>query len=90
MPLMTSEIRTARKSYPCGAYYWINRSNYGDADFSPQDCAILKAAEKDGFMILPGMKYMYQTSVDGDGWGEFRARLDMHEICRKYDLYPED
>lgn len=90
MTLMKDEIRTARKSYPCGAYYWINRSNYGESDFSPDDWEILQAAEKEGFMILPGMKHMYQTSVDGDGWGEFRARLDMHELCCRYDLYPDD
>ena len=90
MPLMKDEIRTARKYYPCGAYHWINWSCYGESDFEPEDWAIIKAAEADGFKIKPGMQYLYQASVDGDGWAEFRARLDMHEICRKYDLYPED
>lgn len=90
MPLMKDEIRTARKSYPCDAYHWINKSCYGESDFDPEDWATIKAADVDGFKIKPGMQYLYQTSVDGDGWGQFRARLDMHEICRKYDLYPED
>ena len=90
MPLIKDEIRTARKSYPCGAYHWINWSCYGEPDFEPEDWATIKAAEADGFKIKSGMQYLYQASVDGDGWAEFRARLDMHEICRKYDLYPED
>lgn len=90
MTLLRDEIRTARKAHPCGAYYWFDRSNYGEQDMEPSDWAVVAAVRADGGMILPGMSHIYQTSVDGDGFGEFRARQDMHAICQKYDLYPED
>lgn len=90
MALLRDEIRTARKAHPCGAYHWFDRSNYGEHDVEPEDWKTIEAVRADGCQILPGMKHIYQTSVDGDGFGEFRARQDMHSICRKYDLYPDD
>lgn len=90
MALLRDEIRTARKAYPCGAYYWFDRSCYGERDVAPEDWKTIEAVRADGGQIMPGMKHIYQVSVDGDGFGEFRARLDMDEICRKYELYPED
>lgn len=90
MALLRDEIRTARKHHPCGAYYWFDRSCYGENDIEPEDWKTVEAVRSAGCQILPGMKYIYQTGVDGDGFGEFRARQDMHEICRKYGLYPED
>lgn len=90
MALMRDETRTARKHHPCDAWEWFCRAGYGDDEFEPDDLLIIQAVRADRGRILPGMPYIYQTSVDGDGWGEFKARQDMHAICIKYDLYPED
>ncbi|MDH2244860.1 hypothetical protein N5J76_03120 [Pseudomonas sp. GD03855] len=90
MPLLRDEIRTARKAHPCDAYYWFDRSCYGEQDVEPEDWKTIEAVRADGCQILQGMKHIYQVGVDGDGFSEFRARQDMDEICRKYDLYPED
>jgi len=90
MALLRDEIRVARKAYPCGAYYWFDRSNYGQQDMEPDDWVTVEAVRAEGCQILPGMQHIYQTSVGGDGWGEFRARQDMNAICHKYDLYPDD
>lgn len=90
MKLLRDEIRKARKAYPCGAYYWFDRSCYGQQDMAPDDWAVVESARADGCKILPGTPHIYQTSVGGDGFCEFRARQDMHAICLKYDLYPED
>lgn len=90
MALLRNEIRKARKAYPCGAYYWFDRSCCGQQDLEPKDWAVVEAVQAEGCQILPGMPHIYQTSVDGGGFGEFRARQDMHAICRKYDLYPDD
>ncbi len=90
MTLLRDEVRKARKAYPCGAYHWFDRSCYGQQDLEPEDWAVVEAVRADGCQILPGMKHIYQISADGDGFGEFRARQDMHDICLKYDLYPED
>lgn len=89
MALLRDEIRVARKAYPCGACYWFGRSNYGQQDVEPDDWATVEAVRAEGCQILPGMQHIYQASVDGDGWSEFRARQDMNAICHKYDLYPD-
>lgn len=90
MAILKDEIRTARKEYSCGAYYWFDRSNYGPQDIEPEDWKIIEAVRADDCLVKPGMRYLYQAIVDGDGFGEFRARLDMHQICLLYGLYPQD
>jgi hypothetical protein len=90
MTLLKDTIRCARKHHACGAWYWFDRSCYGPQDITPDDWLIVEAARADRGRILPGQEYIYQVSVDGDGFREFRARKDMHRICMKYDLYPED
>ena len=88
--LIRNEFRIARKHHKCGAFYWFDRSNYGQQDVDSDDWMIIEAVRADGGRILPGMKYNYQVSADGGELTEFKCRLDMHGICLKYDLYPED
>ena len=90
MALLRDEIRKARKTYPCGAWHWFSQSCYGPQDVDTEDWKVVELVIADGCKIKPGMDHIYQVSVDGDGFGEFRARQDMHAICLKYDLYPED
>ena len=90
MALLRDEVRTARKHYPCDGYYWFDRSCYGQNDLEPDDGLVIEAVRADRGRILPGQKYMYQVSVDGDGFSVFRSRPEMHRICIKYDLYPDD
>lgn len=90
MTLLRNKTRTARRHHVCGAWHWFDRSGYGRIDVSADDWLIIEAARADGGRILPGMQYIHQTSVDGDGFCDFKARMDMHGICLKYDLYPED
>jgi hypothetical protein len=88
--LIKSEIRTARKHHPCGAFYWFDRSNYGPQDVDPDDWMLVERVRLAGARITPGMRYKHQTTVDGGEFAEFKCRLDMHDICLKYNLYPED
>lgn len=90
MTLLSNQTRTARKHHACDAWHWFDRSNYGCIDVSADDWLVIEAVRTDGGRILPGMQYIHQVSVDGDGFGDFKARLDMHGICLKYDLYPKD
>lgn len=88
--LLRNEVRTAKKTYPCDAFYWIDRSNYGPQDMDSEDWQMVEDWRAAGAQIKPGMLYMYQVSVSGDGFSTFRCWGAMHDLCLKYDLYPED
>lgn len=88
--LLRTETRTARRAYSCGAFYWFDRSNYGPQDMEPGDWALAERVRAEGGVIKLGTQYMHQVSVGGGEFSELRCRLDMHDICTKYDLYPED
>lgn len=89
MNILTEEIRKANKEHHCLASYWWCNSNFGEGDVSPCDWKIIKSAEADRFKILKGENYLYQTFVYHGTIHTFKARLDMHNICCKYDLYPD-
>lgn len=84
------KIRTARKHHVCLACYWFDRSCYGQQDMDPDDWLIVEACKSDKWKIIPGQRYLYSVGIDGGEFTEFKGRLDMHNICLKYDLYPED
>ena len=90
MDLLKDEIRKARKQYKCGAYHWIDRSNFGERDFEPEDWEKVKMFRDNGCMIKIGESHIYQVSVDGREFCVFRANKIMNQVCIDYDLYPED
>jgi len=80
----------ARKHYPCEASHWICQASLADNEYEPDDLLLIEAARADKWKILPCSKYIYQVSrVDGE-LQVFRARQDMHNLCLKYELYPEE
>jgi len=90
MTLLSDGVVMARKEHACGAYHWINQSNFGEKDFDTETWNQIKEFVSNGAKILPGQKYISQKSVDGDGFSHFRADPGMHKICIEYELYPED
>lgn len=90
MTILRDTTRIARKHHNCGAWEWYCRVGLGDDEFEADDLLVIQAVRADKGKILPGTRYIYQTSVDGDGFCDFRARPEMHAICIKYNLYPED
>lgn len=88
--LIRESTPIARRHYPCEASHWINQSNFGDEEFEPDELLLLSAAKADRFKIRPGTRYLNQVQrVDGR-IENFRARIDMHNLCLKYELYPEE
>ena len=87
---LRSEERVARKHHWCSAWEWFSMSNYGKQDVTPDEWLVIEGVMADSGRILPGQKYVYQSGVADGEFYEFKARLDMHNICLKYDLYPED
>jgi hypothetical protein len=86
--LLVDEIRTARKDYRCDAWGFLSMLCSGDVnDMDVEERAIYDEIESNPF-IKKGTKYLYQKSVDSGEFFEFRARLDCHDLCEKYDAYP--
>lgn len=91
MPEIIRESKpVARKHYPCEASHWINQASLADAEYEPDDLLLLSAAKADRYKILPGHKYVCQVQRVEGLIETFRARIDMHNICLKYELYPEE
>lgn len=82
---------TARKEYSCMASEFIRfdiRGTKGMLTFSEWR-SVAKAKSK-RWRILPGEKYINQyNSGDGRTY-HFKAIPEIHAICIKYDLYPQD
>ena len=77
----------ARRDYHCDASDWI--SNISGIDYNEEDWDIFLKAKNEDFKILKGTMY---TKTKGKWEGEFsifRARVDLNDICLKYDLYTE-
>jgi len=86
--LSTESIPISRKIYNCQAAEFLSYGN--KYEFEQEDIKIIEDARLQDFKILKGTKYFkIKGKYDGE-FSTFRARLDIHNICIKYDLYPDD
>ncbi len=90
MKILTEAIRKANKQHQCDACYWWDRSNHGEQDVTPEEWETIQSAQQDGWKILKGQKYLFQSFVYDGMIQTFKGRTDVDAICRKYDLYPEE
>jgi hypothetical protein len=82
------EIVTAKKHHFCDACKTFHDAGVLDSDLTPDELLIVQAARADKWKIKPGDKYRVAVYVY-DNITIFRARLDMNNICQKYNLYDE-
>lgn len=87
--VIRNEIRTARKRYECMASLFL-RECLDDVKLTFGELRAVVLARREGWKICPGMKYTYQFNECTGETYSFRARTDIHRICLKYDLYPEE
>jgi len=90
MQVLKQSYHKARKEYWCMAYEWINNvcDDFSMMTFSERRSIIIARNNKG--MIQISQRYMYQFIVDsGDRWS-FKAIPELHKICLKYDIYPND
>ena len=80
----------AQKEYPCDAWESFLRSSYAEFDFSPKDWAVIQEAKVEGGRILIGSQYLKRKGLWEGAASTFRARMDLHKICLKYDLYDDE
>lgn len=90
--LLSESTPKARKSYRCDAVdYVLDSDMLADRLFSITELRSIVKARRNQCQIQPGQRYIKQVSVD-ETTKEiyvFHAILEMHELCLKYDLYPE-
>jgi len=79
----------ARKEYDCEASDWLLNSNMGEEDMTPEEWQTIKNAEAERFKILPGRLHVSQAGIYEGEFYTFRARIDINDICLKYDIYEE-
>jgi hypothetical protein len=85
----TSTMPVAKKDYPCDAWVWISNANLSDDDFEEEDREIIFKAKSEGYKILKGTKYSKTKGMFNGEFTTFRSRIDLDDICKKYDLYEE-
>lgn len=79
----------ARKDYECMASVFLLDLGFCGSPLTFAELRKVVLARRDGWMIRKGTRYVYQfNKYDGDRY-VFRAIKDIHEICLKYDVYPE-
>ena len=91
MEILRSTERIARKDYNCDASLWITDSGILQERkfFSIKDLRTLVKVRNDKWKILKGMKYHEQVIKDGSLY-TVRGRLDIIDICQRYDLFEND
>ncbi len=80
----------ARKDYECGATYWIDSTlGWDEKEYDEEDRPTIRKAIAEGKKILKGTQYVKVTGKWEGEFDTYRARKDLDDICRKYDLYDE-
>lgn len=90
MIIIRESIQTAQKRHVCHACFWIIEGLSQRGLFEIADLRKIVKARRNGYMIVPGDKYIKQIQkVDGE-FVVFKALVEMDKLCWKYDLYPEN
>lgn len=91
--VLRESVYTASKEYDCDASEWlqcedfmINPKDYG-VTFS--DMRKLVKIRQENYKILKGTKYIYQVALFDGLFQVTRARIDVAEICKEYELNVE-
>jgi len=78
------KIKKAAKDYNCQAYIWLVNSEIEDLTDDEKNII-----EESSGKIRKGESYIH---VSGKWEGEFmvfRSRIDLNDICKKYDVYQD-
>lgn len=87
---LRDDTPVARKTYLCDASEYVQEWLHQQI-FTISEYREIVKAKRQGWKIQPGQKYIKQVGVD-EGAHEmmvYRAIPDMHDLCLKYDLFPD-
>ena len=77
----------ARKRHECAASGEFLRSGYGQVDIEPDDWLIVQAAKADKWEVKPNERCLVVSGFYEGRPFRYYKRIDMDNICIKYDLY---
>jgi hypothetical protein len=79
--------------YNCDMSEWITNSNPAemadDLHFTFAEKRALVKMKNERYKIYPGDKYYEQVGVQDGDFYCIQSRIDVYELCRKYDLWCE-
>jgi hypothetical protein len=91
--VLKEKEHTAQKEYDCDASEWLNCEDFmtdpKDYGVTFADMRRLVKIRQEGFKILKGTRYIYQVFIFEGKFYTARARIDVAEICKKYELSVE-
>lgn len=89
---MSTVLRTsypiAKKDYSCDACHWLNEGGLPDG-MTISEIKTFIRAKRDGFKIKAGQKYVKVVQIWCGDFSVFKARPEIDDICKKYDIYEE-
>jgi len=82
------EITTqkANKDYRCDACTLLFES-LNENDFEPAELELVNKAKNEKCKILKGAEYIKCSGKWEGGFSVYRARPEIDDLCRKYDIY---
>lgn len=86
--ILTDEVRTARKDYHCDACSCIFESD-AISYLSFSELRIMVKAKMNGYKILKGQKYIYQSGIYDGAFYVFRGIPEVLQIYFNHDLHEE-
>lgn len=86
--LISASEPRARKKYHCDASAVFHNGSCVE-DLPDEDIPAYVAAQMDGFMIMPGQRYIKHVYRDGGELRTYRGRPDMDNICSKHNLWED-
>ena len=89
MTILSAKIRTSKKHHRCDACRLFLESNLGEKDVTPEEWLIVEECKADEWKINPLSKYKEVRCVDSGEIFVNRFRIDMHNICLKYELFDD-
>ena len=92
--LKTITVKKTRKRHECNACCWItevlSEIRSGEIKMTISERRAILRMQKNGWYVPSGSKCEYSVGIyDGDFFASC-SDIEMHEICIKYNLYPDD
>ena len=89
MKILNESLRKARKDYYCDACPYVRDSLKRKDEFTISELREIAKAKRNNWKIIKSQEYLAQTQVDSGDIYTVRVIPAIHEICLKYDLYPD-
>lgn len=92
---LPTTTQVARKKHECNASIWVKEylqeSGPGQVPLTfAERRLVVQMVRWQKCMILPGQSYIKHTYVDDDGFQTIPSNQAMHELAKKYKMYPDD